>query len=162
MENAADWAMVFVSTLGSLVGVYIAASVRKLSLISERAQATQNIYDQWVRKKELSISTPAITKMDRVLYNQLDPDCDIENQQVRIWLILIIDIIFNSYVASKKGLYAEEIYKEDLRVHLGAIAKYDSKLLNDLMIERGYFGAGVLGEFYAEVSSLRDTISNST
>lgn len=157
VSDPAEWANVAVTAASTAVGVFIALMVRGLAHSQEKIATTQNIYGQWLKKKELSIEYPAITRLDSILYSGGE-NVSVGDQQVRIWFVLIIDILFNSYVAQKSGLYPKEVYREDMRAHIGRMIRYDSDLVIELMTERGYSGEGIVGEFHEEVLSLRDEI----
>ena len=156
--NPAEWTSAAVAAISSFVGVFIALMVRRLAHLQEKIATTQNIYGQWMKKKELSIEYPSITKIDALLYSG-ERDLPLKEQQVRVWFVLIIDILFNSFAAAKGGLYPEEVYREDMRAHMGRLLKYDAELVLKLMEERGYVGSGILDEFHKEVEKLLVEIS---
>ena len=152
-EHPAEWANAAIAAVSSIVGIFIALMVRRLAHLQEKIATTQNIYGQWMKKKELSIEYPAITKIDALLYSG-DGNRTLKDQQVRVWFVLIIDILFNSFSASRSGLYPEEVYKEDMKAHMGRMLRYDPELVLQLMEERGYAGPGILDDFHKEVEAL--------
>jgi hypothetical protein len=152
--TAADWVGVLVAVINIVIGVAIAINLHALSRITEKNQSSQAIYDQWMRKKELSIHVPAISELDSKMYSPRMA-YDTAGHQRRVYMVLIIDILFNSFLAARNGLYPKEIYDEDMTAHFGAMLRYDADLVETLMVERGYAGAGVVGEFYLEVQRLK-------
>lgn len=155
--SAADWAAVLVGLANAAVGIWIAVSVSRLTRTTEKNQSLQTIYEQWMRKKELSIQVPAISELDAAMYSP-DGAYTLKSQQQRVWLVLIIDILFNCYLAAKDGLYPQDVYEEDMEAHLGSMLRFDSAMVDALMRERGYCGKGVVGEFYEEVQRIKQRI----
>ncbi len=157
--SLADWISVGVAIVNVFVGVAIALALANVAKQNERIQNAQIIFSQWAKKKELSIQFPAIAKVDSALYTP-NGTFELESQQQRVWLVLIIDVLFNSFVANKKGAYPSEIFDEDMRAHMGALIRYDKKLLLELMNERGYTGGGVVGEFAELVNKLIEELGS--
>lgn len=151
LENPAEWVMVLMTIVTSGVGLLIAHRVRESTKVTERLQGAQSIYEQWTKKKELSITVPAITRLDAAVYTP-EAAPSLEQQQQKIWIVLIIDIMFNCYIAMKSGNYPKEVFEEDMKVHIGSLARHDPDLLEEAMVERGYLGEGSLGEYYELLS----------
>ena len=61
-------------------------------------------------------------------------------------------MLFNSYVAMKKGAYPKEVFDEDIASHFGALAKHDPLAIKEIIETRGYVGEGLVGEFNAIVT----------
>ena len=153
LENPAEWIMILMTIVTSAVGLLIANRVRESSKVAERLQGAHSIYEQWTKKKELSITIPAITRLDAAVYSP-ETVTSLEQQQQKIWIILIVDIMFNCYIAMKGGNYPKEVFEEDMKVHIGSLARHDPDLLDEALVERGYVGEGSLGEYYELVSAV--------
>lgn len=155
IDPDSDFVQILISIINLGVGILIAINVAKVSRQAERVQNAQAIYEQWTKKKELGMIYDSITKADIEIYNP-DKNYDIEKQKRDIYIILIIDVLFNSYVALQKGAFPPSVFNADMDAHMGALIRYDAELIKRLMVERGYIGEGVVGEFYDLVMSRID------
>lgn len=144
-----------VSVINMFVGIAIAIFVRAVGRKTERVANSRAIYEQWYKKKELSLSFPALVRADWELYGGSDK-FDAEIQQRIVWYTLIVDVMFNSYVALKRGEYPEEIFLEDMRCHIKPLGENYPEILKHIVEKRGYSGDGIVGEFNKVVT---DTMS---